>query len=238
MSSNKTSASGVLSATVIHEITQPLTALTLNISNALRSLTSEEYVLLRSQIFQCKDSAERISEIIQMIRSIFASETLQAGESDLGEVANSVYNYAITDCRESGIEFNLELQTGVTTTANFREVQHIVLNLIINSIQNLQLQDRYKKTLTIRVWREATQAKLSVADNGGGIPEEFRTSLFSLLDTTKKDGMGVGLWLCKQIAERNKGSITYYPNGHQGSIFEICFPLVSEIEYTSKIKIQ
>ncbi len=228
MSSNKTSASGALSATVVHEITQPLSALTLNLSGALRSYANEDYAGLRHRILQCKDNADRIGEIVQIIRSIFRSDVSHINHSDLQAVAQSVYSYALTECRDSAIKLELELEEDVVAHANFREVQHIALNLVLNAIQNLQLQKKDEKSIKIRVWKESGKSKLSVSDNGSGIPEDFRASLFSLLETTKQGGMGVGLWLCAQIAERNRGAINYVPNTPCGSVFETAFPLVTK----------
>ena len=227
MANNKTSASGVLSATVIHEITQPLTALTLNLSAALRGLSADEQSELETRIRQCKHDADRISEIVQMIRALFASERYQSDEADLREVVNSVFHFAEAECKDSGIELLLQAEDNLYARASFKELQHILLNLVVNAIQHLQSLEQAAKSIEIRTWREANRAVLTVSDNGQGIPVESVEGLFTLLDTSKKGGMGIGLWLCKQIAERNSGVISYEPNTPHGSTFKISFALAN-----------
>ena len=162
-----------------------------------------------------------------MIRALFASERYQSDEADLREVVNSIFHFAEAECKDSGIELLLQAEDNLYARASFKELQHILLNLVVNSIQHLQSLEQAAKSIEIRTWREANRAVLTVSDNGQGIPVESVEGLFTLLDTSKKGGMGIGLWLCKQIAERNSGTISYEPNSPHGLTFKISFALAN-----------
>jgi signal transduction histidine kinase len=103
----------------------------------------------------------------------------------------------------------------------------VLLNLLNNAIQALSQFDRPNKVITLEVLDGLDFVEISVADNGNGVAPEFQSQLFELLNTTKKTGMGIGLWLSRHIVTRHKGSIHYENAVGGGARFVIRFPSVN-----------
>ena len=110
--------------------------------------------------------------------------------------------------------------------ANSGEIEQVILNLVNNAIHALPNSGALARRISIEVVRSGDMAQLSVTDNGGGVPTEFRSQLFELLSTTKQTGMGLGLWLCKHIVGRYGGTIQYEEPADGGAQFLIKLPVL------------
>ena len=104
------------------------------------------------------------------------------------------------------------------------EAQQIFLNLINNSVQALQASTHSERMIRIAGKEDPEQMIIRFEDNGPGVPTDQQESLFDLFSGTKREGMGLGLWLCSYIITRNGGRIRYDFNYGQGAAFEITFP--------------
>ena len=100
----------------------------------------------------------------------------------------------------------------------------MLLNLINNAIQALSQLDQPHKVIVLEVLDGLDFVEISVTDNGHGVTSEYQSQLFELLNTTKKTGMGLGLWLSRHIVTRHKGSIHYENAVGSGARFVIRFP--------------
>ena len=87
------------------------------------------------------------------------------------------------------------------------DIEQVILNLINNSIQSLANSGSLHRRISIDVVKVEKLIRLSISDNGNGVPEQFKSQLFELLSTTKQTGMGLGLWLCKHVVTKYGGSI-------------------------------
>ena len=92
---------------------------------------------------------------------------------------------------------------------NPSEIEQVILNLVNNAAQALANSGTLQRRIAIEATKVGQVVRLSVSDNGPGVPVEFKSQLFELLSTTKQTGMGLGLWLCKHIVTRYSGSIHY-----------------------------
>ena len=108
---------------------------------------------------------------------------------------------------------------------NAPEIQQVLLNILNNAIQALSNVERTDKEINIETAHDQEVVTLSITDNGPGIPKDQQTQIFEFSSSEKRSGMGLGLWLCKQIVTRNNGSITYQDIPQGGAKFLIRLPL-------------
>ncbi|MDO9025996.1 ATP-binding protein, partial [Zwartia sp.] len=118
----------------------------------------------------------------------------------------------------------LHLLSPTISRVNAPEIQQVVLNLLNNAIQALSQTPHEPKEITVETAREGDKNILTIADNGKGVPKERQTKLFELASGSQHNGMGLGLWLCKQIVSRNSGTISYVDGPSGGARFIVKLP--------------
>jgi C4-dicarboxylate-specific signal transduction histidine kinase len=226
MKANKTSATGALSASIAHELNQPLGASNLNIQFLKMKL--EKGVLNPDLGREILDSLEadnnRAATIVKSLRSIFSEDNMKPEEVQLGGLISKVLDIVKPELKSKNIQLQLRIDDGLAIKVNPAEVEQVILNLLNNAIQALANSGTLQRRIAIEANRAGQSVHLSVSDNGPGVLAEFKPQLFELLSTTKKTGMGLGLWLCKHIITRCGGSIRYEEAISGGAKFAIEFP--------------
>jgi C4-dicarboxylate-specific signal transduction histidine kinase len=225
LKANKTAATGALSASIAHELNQPLGASNLNIQFLKMKL--EKGVINPELGKEILDSLEadnhRAATIVKSLRSIFTESESSAEEVQLGHLISKVLDIVTPELKSKNIQIQLRVDDQLAIKVNAAEIEQVILNLINNAIQALANSGTLQRRIAIEATKSSQFARLSVSDNGDGVSAEFKPQLFELLSTTKQSGMGLGLWLCKHIATRNAGSI-YYEDAVSGGarfVFEI-----------------
>jgi signal transduction histidine kinase len=223
---NKTAATGALSASIAHELNQPLGAVQINSEFMKLQLSNgrlDEDLL--------KDLAEKIvadnlraGSIIQSLRSIFNEENPTANLIDLGDIVQSVLQITTPELSRRNINVKLHLDSQTIARVNAPEIQQVILNVLNNAIQALSSIERDNKEITIETSRVPNFVCLSISDNGPGISKERQANIFELTSSGKRSGMGLGLWLCKQIVTRNGGTISHHALSSGGTRFLIQLP--------------
>jgi C4-dicarboxylate-specific signal transduction histidine kinase len=228
MKANKTSATGALSASIAHELNQPLGASNLNIQFLKMKL--EKGVLNLDLGREILDSLEadnnRAATIVKSLRSIFSEDNMKPEEVQLGSLISKVLDIVKPELKSKNIQLQLRIADGLAIKVNPAEVEQVILNLLNNAIQALANSGTLQRRIAIEAIRTGKSVHLSVSDNGPGVLAEFKPQLFELLSTTKKTGMGLGLWLCKHIITRCGGSIRYEEAIGGGAKFTIEFPKI------------
>jgi len=211
MKANKTAATGALSASIAHELNQPLGASNLNIQFLKMKL--EKGVLNPELGKEILDSLEadnkRAATIVKSLRSIFTEGELNAQEVQLGDLISKVLDIVKPELKSKNIQIQLLVDEGLMIRVNSSEIEQVILNLLNNAIQALAKSGTLQRRIAIEATQVGEAIRLSVSDNGPGVPADFKSHLFELLSTTKQTGMGLGLWLCKHIVTRYCGSIHY-----------------------------
>lgn len=225
LKANKTASTGALSASIAHELNQPLGASSLNIQFLQKKLAEGSLSAdLQNEILNTLLSDnQRAANIIRTLRSIFTDEKITAEQVDFGELIQTVLSITKPELHAKNIQVALQLEDSLFLSANRGELQQLMLNLVNNAIQALIPVDRPDKRLTIHGVHTELGIEISVADNGKGLSQEAQEHLFELLSSTKKSGMGVGLWLCKHIVTRHGGTIwsEVLPTGGAKFVFHI-----------------
>ena len=226
MKANKTAATGALSASIAHELNQPLGASSLNIQFLKMKL---EKGLLNPELGkEILDSLEhdnkRAATIVKSLRSIFTEGESNAQEVQLGDLIVKVLDIVKPELKSKNIQIQLRVDDGLLIKVNPAEIEQVMLNLVNNAAQALANAGTLQRRIAIEAIKAGQLVRLTVSDNGNGVPVEFKSHLFELLSTTKQTGMGLGLWLCKHIVTRYSGSIHYEDAIGGGAKFVVEFP--------------
>jgi signal transduction histidine kinase len=229
MKANKTSATGALSASIAHELNQPLGASNLNIQ--LLKMKLEQGALnpeLGKEILESlANDNHRAATIVKSLRSIFSEDKTQSENVHISELVANVLNIVKPELKFNNIKVEEKINTQVIVKVNAAEVIQVLLNLLNNAIQALGESSKANRVITLEVFHDIDFVEISVTDNGNGVMPEYQPQLFELLNSTKKTGMGLGLWLSRHIVTRHKGSIHYENAVGGGARFVIRFPSVN-----------
>jgi signal transduction histidine kinase len=227
LKANKTAATGALSASIAHELNQPLGASNLNIQFLKMKL--EKGAINPELGKEILDSLEadnhRAATIVKSLRSIFTESDSGAEEVQLGELISRVLDIVTPELKSKNIQLQLRVDEQLVVNANPAEIEQVILNLLNNALQALANSGTLQRHIGIEATKSGQLAHLSISDNGSGVSAEFKPHLFELLSTTRQSGMGLGLWLCKHIVTRYGGSIHYEDTVGGGAKFVLVLPL-------------
>ena len=228
MKANKTAATGALSASIAHELNQPLGASSLNIQFLKMKL--EKGVLNpelgREILMSLEEDNKRAATIVKSLRSIFNEGDASVQELPLNDLISKVMNVVGPELKSKNIQIQLNIADGLLVKVNPTDIEQVILNIINNSIQSLANSGTLQRRIAIEAFKDGQMIQLTIADNGPGVSEQFKPQLFELFSTTKQTGMGLGLWLCKHIVTKYSGSIHYEDAVGGGAKFLIRLPLV------------
>ena len=229
LKANKTASTGALSASIAHELNQPLGASSLNIQFLQKKLAAGQLSPeLQGEILNTLlADNQRAANTVRTLRSIFTDDDLKTTEVDLEQVIQTVVSIAKPELQSQNIQLSLHLEKNLMLSGNRGELQQVMLNLINNAIQALGLIKEGDKRIMIEGAHINQGIQVSIADNGLGISTEAKAHLFELLSSTKNSGMGLGLWLCKHIISRHGGKIWLDENSGKGAKFSIWLPISS-----------
>ena len=226
MKANKTAATGALSASIAHELNQPLGASNLNIQflkmNLEKGVINPE--LGKEVLDSLEEDNKRAAAIVKSLRSIFTEVDSNAKEVQLDGLIDRVLDIVKPELKSKNIQIQLQVDDGLLVRVNSSEIEQVILNLLNNAIQALANAGTLQRRIAINATKDEHFIHLSVSDNGAGVPIEFKSQLFELLSTTKQTGMGLGLWLCKHIVTRYGGSIRYEDAIGGGARFVVELP--------------
>jgi signal transduction histidine kinase len=226
---NKTASTGALSASIAHELNQPLGASSLNIQFLQKKLAAGQLSPeLQNEILNTLlADNQRAANTVRTLRSIFTDDDVKTTDVDLGQLIQTVCSIAKPEFQSQNIQLSLEFEKNLILSASRGELQQVMLNLINNAIQALEAVQRSEKHIWIKGAHSNQGIQISIADNGVGISPDAKTHLFELLSSTKSSGMGLGLWLCKHIISRHGGKIWLDDNSSGGAKFTFWLPISS-----------
>lgn len=224
---SRLTAMGEMASSLAHELNQPLSAIT-NYARAARTLISQENPD-RSRIADALDKtaeqALRAGEIIVRLREFVAKGETQTTLESPGTLLEEAAALALFGAKDLGIHVTLRSEPEMPMVLVDRiQIQQVALNLIRNAIEAMAQSDR--RDLTITVHREDENAVFEISDTGTGIDEAIRARLFEPFFSTKPDGMGVGLSICRTIIEAHGGGIRADALPAGGTRFQFTLPLV------------
>jgi PAS domain S-box-containing protein len=222
---------GELTASLAHEVKQPITAASTNANTCLRWLASDTPNIeeARAAAMRIVKDAKRASEIISRIRLLFKKGTPQREPVDVNEVIREMIVLLGSEAMRNNISVRTELASDLPRVMGDRvQLQQVLMNLMINGIEAMKEVDGARELAIKSKQAENEQLLVSVSDTGIGLPPQQADQIFNAFFTTKPHGTGMGLRISRSIVESHGGRLWAADNSPRGASF--CFTLPSKAE--------
>jgi PAS domain S-box-containing protein len=219
---------GAMTASIAHEINQPLAAIVANASAGLRWMERSPPHLdeIRESFEQIGQEGRRAAEVIDSVRSMFKSKELAQGSVDLNQLIREVLALVEGSIQKHGIVMRTELDEAlVSVTGNRVQLQQVLFNLLTNAIEAMESVPS-RKMLVKSEFRNG-EVRVTVEDSGSGIDAKDIDKIFNSFFTTKVEGMGMGLSICRSIVESHGGRLSALPGHSQGAAFQFTLPVAA-----------
>ena len=214
---------GELTASIAHEVNQPLAGIITNGEACLRWLRNNPPDLdeARGAVARIIRDGNRASEVIRRLRALTKKSDLQKAPLDINDVIEDVVALVQREVLTHRVRLQLDLDPKLTTVFGDRvQLQQVIINMMMNGIEAMDAVTDRPRELVIRSRQhEPDQALVAVQDSGTGIDPDNMDRLFNAFFTTKPAGMGVGLSICRSIVEAHGGEMWASPNDGPGAIF-------------------
>jgi C4-dicarboxylate-specific signal transduction histidine kinase len=221
---NRVATLGEMSASIAHEVNQPLAAIVANAAAAARWLTRAVPNIDEAlgTVRQITGEAERASGVIQRIRALSKKGEPEMSKLDINRLIDEVLALIHREALSRRVTLRLDREFGLPSAYGDRiQLQQVVINLVINGIQAMATVTDRPRVLVIRTQQDAADTvRVAVRDAGVGIVSEDQDQLFSAFYTTKPDGMGMGLSISRSIVEAHGGRIWATRNDGPGMTFQ------------------
>ena len=226
------SAVGELTASLAHDLSQPLTAILSNAQAARRLLAANPVDLSElSQILgDIVDDDKRAGAVIHRLRSLLKKGDFERVSLDLNEIVSEVARLVRSDAVIRNVAMSVELADKPPRVRGDRvQLQQVVLNLVLNGLDAMREPHTGERNLVIRTAANgAGIVAVSVEDSGIGIESEHEEKIFQPLYTTKIDGLGMGLAIARTIVEAHGGGIAAWNNPQGGATFRFTLPIAGD----------
>ncbi len=225
----RVSAMGELTASLAHELNQPLTAILNNAQVAQRVLAAEVVDVgeMREILNDIVADDKRAAEVIRRLRLLLKKGDLEYVSLDLNETVTEVARLVMTDAAIRNVSMRSDLAPDLPRVRGDRvQLQQVVLNLVLNGLDAMRELAAGDRSLIIRTFREsAALVGVAVQDAGPGIAEQDAERIFEPLYTTKSDGIGMGLAITRTIVGAHGGRLSAENNADCGATFQFTLPV-------------
>lgn len=219
---------GVLTASIAHEVNQPLSGIITNASTCLRMLSADPPNVdgARETARRTIRDGNRASDVITRLRTLYSKKDLSPESMDLNEATREVTSLLLSELQSKRVILRHELADDLPPVIGDRvQLQQVILNLLRNASDAMSAIDDRARELLIRTERdEGDRVRLSVKDAGVGFAAQAADKLFEAFFTTKSDGMGIGLSISRSIIEAHRGRLWATANDGPGATFAFSIP--------------
>jgi C4-dicarboxylate-specific signal transduction histidine kinase len=229
---NRITTMGQLTASIAHEVNQPIAAVVTNAQAALRWLNmqppnAEE---VRQALDRIVSNGRRAGGVIGRIRALVAKAPPLNDRLDVNEVTREVIALTRSELRSSGTSLQTQLADRLPLVQGDRiQLQQVMLNLILNAVEAMSGSSETARDLLIRTEQDGSGGVLvAVEDSGPGLQPESLDRLFDAFYTTKPSGMGMGLSICRSIIEAHGGRVWATTNVPRGTVLQFTLPQQGE----------
>jgi C4-dicarboxylate-specific signal transduction histidine kinase len=226
---NRVTTMGQLTASIAHEVNQPIAATVTNAQAALRWLRAQPPDLdeVRASLSRIVEDGKRAGNVIGGIRALVHKVPPRKDRFDLNEAVLEMVVLTRSEVLKHGISLQTELAPGLPRVEGDRtQLQQVILNLIVNAIEAMGGFDEGTRELRINTERSAAGGVLvTVRDSGPGLDPADVEHVFTAFYTTKPKGMGMGLAICRSMVEAHGGRMWASANEPRGAIFQFTLPL-------------
>jgi len=232
---NRFSTAGELTASIAHEINQPLGSIMTNAETAQAILKSQspdiaelpDIIELKEIVNDILQDDRRAGEVIRRMRSLLKKAPFELKNIDLNDLVRETVEFLSSLAVGRKFELvSLTTQNALPILGDRIQLQQVILNLVVNGIDAMRDTPGENRIISVRTSRVENFAQLSVSDRGSGIPEDKLEKVFAPFFTSKAEGMGMGLSIAHTIIEAHHGLISAKNRDHGGATFRIKLPLV------------
>jgi len=221
---------GMLSAltgALAHEINQPLTAVRVNAEAGLILLGSEKPSLheIRAALSEIRNDNQRAAEVLRRVRTLLRKETARAEPAEINSTVSDVVKLVENSAIRRGIFIDVALAPETRPVRGDRiQMQQVVLNLLMNACDAVQQNERRSRRVNVKTYASDEGMVVEICDSGAGLSDEELPRVFEPFYTTKRDGMGLGLSICRTIVDAHRGTLAATRNSDRGMTFSVSFP--------------
>lgn len=221
---------GVVTASIAHEVNQPLSGIITNATTCLRMLSAEPPNVdgARETATRAVRDGNRAADVIARLRTLYGRNTLEPQVLDLNAAARDAASSLSGELQRNRVILCHDLADDLPPVIGDRiQLQEVILNLLRNASQAMSTIESHPRELLVRTeWNQSDCVRLSVKDAGIGFPPEAAGALFQAFYTTKSDGMGIGLSISRTIVEAHHGRLWATANDGPGATFSFSLPCV------------
>jgi C4-dicarboxylate-specific signal transduction histidine kinase len=222
---------GELTAAIVHELAQPLTAVLVNAQAGLRALAAGQPDMdeMREILEDIAAADRRADQVIRNLRSLFKRGEPEHQPLQLNGLINDVVSVVVYDATLRDVSIVLDLAPDLPMVSGSRvQLQQVLLNLAMNAFEAMAEAVDRPRTLTLRTRTlDDKRVQIDVADTGRGIAPHVLDSIFKPFVTTKTEGMGMGLSLSHSIVREHGGDLRVENSADGGAVFHVVLPAVS-----------
>jgi signal transduction histidine kinase len=224
---NRRATAGQLSASIAHEVNQPLAAIAMKASAAVRLLSVETFDVdkIRTALTQIESASHRAGDIVTSVRAMFKKDAPEKAPTDINQIILTVMSIVRVELQKHSVELQTRLNEHLPTVQSDKvQLRQVVLNLVMNAIEAMHsARPRVLKVQTDQP--KPALVRVLIEDTGTGIDASNLDQIFKPLFTTKATGMGMGLNICRSIIESHGGRIWVSPAANVGSVFQFELPV-------------
>ena len=224
---NRLATMGLLTASIAHEVNQPITGAITNAQAALRWLCARPPNLeeVQQALGRIVSNGLRAGNVVERIRSLITKAPPRKDRVDINEAIREVIELTRSDAVKNGVAVQADLTDGLPLIDGDRvQLQQVIINLVVNAVQAMSNASDGTRELSISSGRTPDGVLVTVKDSGPGLPPATLERLFEAFYTTKPGGLGLGLSICRSIIDAHGGRLWASANVPRGAIFHVAVP--------------
>jgi signal transduction histidine kinase len=227
IASNRVIGIGALASSLAHQLSQPLTAIGLQTETLKRDLNhsggNQVAVLMLDKI---NSQLRKLTNLVKNLRQLFNSNIHDFHKIDLVLTVNELLEIIEPTFESKKIRLTKIISDNITIMGDAIQIQQVLINLLNNAIDAISVADPKSREIKITIHSNDDFAIIDIEDTGSGIDVKMLPTMFELYKTSKKDGLGIGLWLCKTIINKHRGEISASNSQNGGARLTIQLPIV------------
>jgi signal transduction histidine kinase len=227
---NKLMGAQAITAAIAHEVRQPLAGIVTNAGAALRWLgqTPPDHDEVRAALTRIQNEGHRTSEVFDAIRALFRTGDEERQQIDVNGIVVEVLQSLHGELKDHGIETRPEVNELPLVDGHAGQLRQVILNLVHNAVEAMDTAPGGSRVLRVITQRRGPDAiAVAIEDSGPGIDPQKLDGIFTAFVTTKSQGMGLGLAICRMIIEQHGGQLSASSDGEAGARFQFVLPIAS-----------
>ena len=218
---------GAMTASIAHEINQPLAAIVTNSSAAQRflSITPPDLDEVRAALKDIVMDGQRASHVIKSVRAIFKKDSDKKSRLAVNDLIEDIFPLVRGELQKHCVLVRKDLLPDLPhVDADRTQLQQVIMNLIMNAVEAMAVTDHDRSLIVRSDVSDAENIIITIEDSGSGINPEDNERIFDAFYTTKPEGMGMGLFICRSIVEAHGGRLWASRGARRGSVFHLVLP--------------